>query len=235
MKEITLRKFEVGLRYLLVLIAIQAVISVLFNQQKTMLLSSVLAVVLLFVPMLFCKCFKITLPAIFQIAVLLYIFGSTYLGEVHDYFYRYSFWDDLLHSFSAFLLGYPSFALIYYLNKDKNIDAKINPFLIALFVFCFVLMISVLWEILEYGVDSEWGGNMQKARNLRDAYGMLDSHLGILDTMNDLLFNSIGAFISASIGYFYIKKQNKAKGVFWKMKAKFIAENPRLFEDADGN
>jgi hypothetical protein len=233
MKEITLRKYELGLRYLLVLISLEGVLSVLIHQNPAKLVSSILAVGLLFAPALFCRLTRIKLPAVFQMAILLYIFGSTYLGEVQDFFYRFSFWDDILHSFSALLMGYPGFALIYYLNKDKDIDNKINPSLIALFVFCFVLMISVLWEIFEYGVDSEWGGNMQKARNLVNAIGIADPRLGILDTMRDLVCNSIGAMIGAAIGYFYIKKQNRDKGVFWRMKDSFISENPRLFNETD--
>jgi hypothetical protein len=48
----------------------------------------------------------------------------------------------------------------------------------------------VLWEIFEFAGDQLFGMNMQKE--------------GLTDTMWDLIVDTLGAFVAAVFGYFYL-------------------------------
>ena len=136
----------------------------------------------------------------------------------------------MLHTVSAFLLGYIGFLLIYALNRDRNIHLRLSPFFIALFTFCFAMTVGVLWEIFEFLVDGIFGADMQKARNLEQMYGYFDTRLGLLDTMRDFIVNTLGALIVSVVGYYYSKRKMVRDNTFWKLKDEFIEENPDLFE-----
>lgn len=195
-----------------------------------MLFTSILTVVLFMLPTMMAKRAKISIPAPFQIVTLLFIFASMYLGEIHDFYNRYKWWDTLLHGSSAVILGYTGFLLIYALNKDKKMHVRLSPFFMALFSFCFALAVGALWEIFEFAVDEIFGANMQKAKNLELMYGSFDTRLGVLDTMLDLIVDTIGALAVSIAGYFHAKKKQEDDSALWKLHQQFIEENPELFE-----
>ena len=82
-----------------------------------------------------------------------------------------------------------------------------------MFSFCFAVAIGVLWEIFEFTMDNLFGLNMQKS--------------GLLDTMSDLIIDSIGAFLVSVSGFVYMKKWTVQ--IFSRLIRKFIEKNPRLF------
>ena len=228
-RSVNLKKVEVVLRYIFIIMTAGVIaVSFLTTQWET-LFSGLITLALFLLPTVFSKRTKIHIPTAFQIVILLFIFASMYLGELRDYFYRYAWWDSMLHSASAVMLAYIGFLLIFTLNKDKNINLKLSPFFISLFAFCFAMTVGVVWEIFEYAVDSFLGYNMQKARNLELIYGEFDTRLGLLDTMRDFIVNSIGALTVSIIGYCYSKRKMKNDNAFWKLKDQFVNENPDLF------
>ena len=110
----------------------------------------------------------------------------------------------------------------------------------AIVAFCFSMTIGVIWEFFEYGMDQFFGLDMQKDTviqgfssvlldptksnipvpvqditevlvNGRDLGlgGYLD--IGLIDTMNDLFVNFVGAVLFSIIGYFYVKSPGKRK------------------------
>ena len=229
-KRMTAERIEPYMRYFFILISLAAFIYNFYHAQWEVMLSAALTLFLFLLPTIFSKRTRIHIPAIFQIIILLFIFASMYLGEIHNFFYRIHWWDSMLHSISAIILGYIGFLLIYALNKDKNIHIKLSPFFIALFTFCFALAVGVIWEIFEFGADAIFGYIMQKARNLEEVYGYFDTRLGVLDTMRDFIVNTIGALIVSVIGYYYSKKKLVKDNAFWMLKDQFIEENPELFK-----
>jgi len=232
--KITASKFEVVLRYFFIAITFIAVIFYLIEREWEVVLSGLLTIVLFALPSIYSKQKKIKIPTIFQIVILLFIFASMYLGELHDFFYKYSWWDTMLHSVSAVILAYIGFLLIFTLNRDKQINIKLSPFFIALFTFCFALTVGTIWEIFEYLVDAFFGMNMQKARGLEtfiDGIKVCDTRLGVIDTMRDLIVDSLGALFVSISAYFYTKKKMLNESKFWKLKEQFIDENPDLFDN----
>lgn len=232
-KRNDMEKIVIIMRYFFLILTALAIVGSIYYRQWETLLSAFLTFILLLLPTIFSKRTKISIPTPFQVIILLFIFASMYLGEVHNFFYRIWWWDIMLHSTSAVILGYLGFILIYALNKDRNIDVKLSPFFIALFTFCFASAIGVIWEIFEFVVDSAFGVNMQKARDLERVYGYFDTRLGLIDTMRDFIVNTIGALFVSILGYYYSKKKMGSESTFVKLKDQFINENPNLFENKD--
>jgi len=226
--KITAERIEKIMRYTFIFLTLAAIIYIIVADETVeveQLSIAIYTLILFFLPSLFSKYTKIRIPPVFQIEILLFIFGSMYFGEVRHFYTKYRWWDTMLHSFSAGLLGYIGFLLAYTLNKDKNIHLRLSPFFIALFSLCFAMMIGCIWEFFEFFVDEFVGANMQKARNLG-----LDSRLGVRDTMHDLIIDFIGALLISIRGYYYSKKRD-TNAPFWKIKDQFIEDNPELFSD----
>lgn len=172
------------------------------------------------------KKYNFHLPGELQLVLIVFIYGGIFLGGVHDFYYRFWWFDSLLHAISGLGLGFIGFLIPYSLYKIEKI--KTNPFFIALFGFCFALSLGVLWEIFEFLMDELLNYNMQKARNLEIIYGQFDTRLGIIDTMYDLILDSIGAFIASIIGYLYLK--NGEFYIFDKIIKEIEKLNPKYFK-----
>jgi len=228
-------KVEMVMRFTFICMTILAIVYSIFSiDDDTVnwegITSLFIALILFILPTIFLKRTRLKIPVTFQIFFLLFIFASLYLGEMHNFYYRYTWWDSMLHSTSAIMLAYIGFLLIFTLNRDQNIHLNLSPFFIALFSFCFAVAMGALWEIFEYLVDALVGSNMQKARNLETIYGFFDTRLGVRDTMKDMIENTIGALFVSVIGYYYCKKKMIKDNTFWRLKDQFIEDNPDLFK-----
>lgn len=214
-----------------------------------------LTLVLLIMPSLIQINLKIELPTALEIIMLLFIFAAEILGEIQAYYEKIPMWDTVLHTLNGFLMAAIGFALVDILNRNKKISFQLSPAFLAIVAFCFSMTIGVIWEFFEFGMDQIFHLDMQKDTIVNTIYSvMLDpaggNHvvgvtgirdvavngealglggyldIGLLDTMEDLLVNFIGATVFSIIGYFYVK--NRGKGKFAR---RFI---PRLkSKDAD--
>lgn len=214
-----------------------------------------LTLVLLVMPSLIQINLKIELPTALEIIMLLFIFAAEILGEIQAYYEKIPMWDTVLHTLNGFLMAAIGFALVDILNRNKKISFQLSPAFLAIVAFCFSMTIGVIWEFFEFGMDQIFHLDMQKDTIVNTIYSvMLDpaggNHvvgvtgirdvavngeslglggyldIGLLDTMEDLLVNFIGATVFSIIGYFYVK--NRGKGKFAR---RFI---PRLkTKDAD--
>lgn len=214
-----------------------------------------LTLVLLIMPSLIQINLKIELPTALEIIMLLFIFAAEILGEIQAYYEKIPMWDTVLHTLNGFLMAAIGFALVDILNRNKKISFQLSPAFLAVVAFCFSMTIGVIWEFFEFGMDQIFHLDMQKDTIVNTIYSvMLDpaggNHvvgvtgirdvavngeslglggyldIGLLDTMEDLLVNFVGATVFSIIGYFYVK--NRGKGKFAR---RFI---PRLkAKDAD--
>ena len=180
-----------------------------------MLLQCLLGIVAMNLPSFLYKKFHVTIPSNTIIAYLIFLYAAIVLGEVRSFYYRFEHWDTVLHAFSAGMLGSLGFDVVNFLNKSDTIKLQLSPFFVALFAFCFAISIGVLWEIYEFSFDGILGLNMQKFR-LEDGTDLI-GRLALVDTMDDLIIDCIGAFATSTIGYFgllhYKKLENKDKEV----------------------
>ncbi len=186
---------------------VTAIISAI-TENWIMCFFSLLALILSFLPILIEKRFDIDIPIELELIILIFIYASIFLGEAHNYYYKYHWWDLMLHTLSAIVLGLLGFIFVYALNKDMNVSLKLNPFFISLFSFSFALSVGTLWEIFEFFMDYFLGFNMQKS--------------GLVDTMTDLMVDAIGALVISFLGYYYSKKIDKS--ILKKLYQKFKKE-----------
>lgn len=167
--------------------------------------------VLSLTPVLVARLADIKVPASFVVAVVMFVGGTLFLGEVLDFYERFWWWDIAMHGGSAVAFGLIGFVLVFMMFQGDRFAAP--PFAMAIFAFAFALAIGTLWEVFEFSMDHLFGLNMQKS--------------GLMDTMGDLVVNSVGALIGAGSGYVYLKEREH--GGLTGLIDEFVRRNPRLF------
>lgn len=177
-------------------------------------------IVITLLPSILGRRFHVRIPAEFELLTVLFVFASLFLGEVHGYYVRFWWWDVVLHTGSGFLLGILGFLLVYVLNERPEAELSMRPRFIALFAFMFAVGMGALWEIFEFAMDQSFGLNMQKS--------------GLVDTMWDLIVDTIGAAIIALLGWGYLSTAG-SDSFLERWISRFVEQNPRLFRDGDGD
>ncbi len=193
-----------------------------------------LVLVLFLLPTVLERTLRIDIPNTLEILILLFIFAAEILGELQSYYIHFPYWDTILHTLNGFVCAAFGFSLVDILCRNKKEKFNLSPLYMALVAFCFSMTVGVMWEFFEYGIDLLAHTDMQKDTVINTLYtvaldptatntvitvndiqsvtvngtdlglgGYLD--IGLIDTMNDLLVNFIGAVIFSFIGFFYIK------------------------------
>lgn len=197
-----------------------------------------LTLLLLLVPAFIQMEFKIELPTTLEIIILLFIFAAEILGEIFRFYLIFPFWDTMLHTMNGFLAAAVGFSLINLLNRDKNLEFHLSPVFVCLVAFCFSMTIGVLWEFCEFSMDKYLGKDTQKDTIVHEIRSVdlnpegknvpyvienittttvngqpleIDGYLdiGLIDTMEDLWVNFLGAAAFCFAGYFYLANDQK--------------------------
>lgn len=199
-----------------------------------------LTLLLLIVPSLLQITFKVELPTTLEIIILVFIFAAEILGEINEFYLVFPFWDTALHTLNGFLAAAIGFSLVDLLNRSERTLFNLSPLFTAIVAFCFSMTIGVLWEFFEFGMDQLAGYDMQKdtvihvirsvsldpaghnvpyeIKNITDTAvngqelglgGYLD--IGLIDTMQDLIVNFVGASVFSVLGFFYVRNRGKGK------------------------
>ncbi|NLV98574.1 MAG: hypothetical protein GX034_02130 [Clostridiaceae bacterium] len=172
-----------------------------------MLVSCIGGLIVMALPALIEKKFKIIIPDGLTIAYFIFLFAGVFLGEVRNYFHVFKYWDVLLHSFSGAMLAVLGVKLISVLNSWERLDLHLSPFFVVLFGFCFAVTVGVIWEIYEYSADTLLGMNMQKY--MTESGQLLIGQEALRDTMEDFIVNVISA-LAVSVGAFFsVRKKQR--------------------------
>lgn len=202
----------------------------------------VLTLLLLVMPSLIQITFRVELPTTLEIIILVFIFAAEILGEISEFYLMFPFWDTVLHTLNGFLAAAIGFSMVDLLNRSERTKFNLSPLFMAIVAFCFSMTIGVVWEFFEFGMDQLAGYDMQKdtvlhtirsvtldpeGRNVPYVIsgitetavngqelgvgGYLD--IGLIDTMQDLIVNFIGALIFSVFGFFYVKSRGKSRVV----------------------
>lgn len=207
----TVDKLHLGLATLIILSLVVAIIISIVQVDYWLLFISIAALILSLSPTLFEWRYKIDIPEELEIATIVFVYASLFLGEAQGFYTLFWWWDLALHTGSAIALGFIGFIIMFVLYKRNKIEA--SSFILAVFSFSFALAIGALWEIFEFNVDFFFGTNMQKS--------------GLIDTMLDLIVAAAGALIASVLGYFYMR--GKKTQIIDRMIGKFVRNNPGLF------
>jgi hypothetical protein len=126
--------------------------------------------------------------------------------------------------------------MVSLLNNNDRLTFDLSPFYLALAAFCFSMTIGVLWEFFEFGMDTFFHTDMQKDTVVHAIYsvaldptntnkvvavtGITDAavngsslglggylDIGLIDTMQDLLVNFIGAAVFSIAGVLLFQGQ----------------------------
>ena len=196
-----------------------------------------LTLVLLIVPSFLQVALRIELPTMLEITMLIFIFAAEILGEIFNFYSIFPFWDTVLHTLNGFLAAAIGLSLVRLLNKSDRLLIYLSPLFTSIVAFCFSMTIGVFWEFFEFSMDRFLGFDMQKdtvihtissvmlnptgendpvvMENISDVTvsghdlglgGYLD--IGLIDTMQDLFVNFIGALVFSVLGYFFVKNKN---------------------------
>ncbi|MGC1274213.1 MAG: hypothetical protein WBC44_10940 [Planctomycetaceae bacterium] len=168
------------------------------------------------VPAFLGRRYKIVIPPEFQLIAAAFVFLSLFLGSAFDLYYKYWWWDVVLHTSSGFLLGIVGFVALFLLNGTDRLPEGMQPSFLCFFGVTFAVTLGVLWEVFEYACDVAV-----------PAVNMQSGETGVVDTMHDLIVDTLGAVIVALMGYAYLKTGRYsfiADGV-----QGFVRKNPRLF------
>lgn len=208
----------------------------IFNRNYENVFLCVLTLLLLIVPSFVQMTFRVELPITLEIIILCFIFAAEILGEISHFYLIFPFWDTLLHTLNGFLAAAIGFSLVNLLNQTENIQFKLSPLFVAIVAFCFSMTIGVVWEFFEYSMDTFFAMDTQKDTIIHTIHSvslnpqgtmtslnniskvMVDGQLlningyldiGLIDTMEDLIVNFIGAFTFSVLGFLYIKNPRK--------------------------
>ena len=221
--------------FVLRLLVIVMMVLQLLNRNYENVFLCALTLLLLVIPSFVQVTFKVELPTTLEIIILLFIFAAEILGEISEFYLMFPFWDTVLHTMNGFLAAAIGFSLVDLLNRSERTVFNLSPLFTAIVAFCFSMTIGVLWEFFEFGMDLIGGYDMQKDTMIRSVTldpagrnvpyvldgitetavngkelglgGYLD--IGLIDTMEDLIVNFIGAFLFSVIVFFYVKNRGK--------------------------
>ena len=227
-----------------VLVIIMAVIQVL-NQNYENVFLCILTLFLLILPSAAQVTMRIELPTVLESIILIFIFAAEILGEISEFYLLFPFWDTMLHTMNGFLAAAIGFSMVDLLNRSDKVLFQLSPMFTAIVALCFSMTIGVVWEFFEFAMDQLGGLDMQKDTVIHTISSvMLNSQgknvpvvisgiqevmvngqelglggyldIGLLDTMEDLIVNFIGAVVFSVFGYFYVKNRGKGNLV-WRL------------------
>jgi hypothetical protein len=165
-------------------------------------------------PAVMAERFQLQIPVYFYAGIVLFLFGTVFLGEAFDFYDRVWWWDIALHGLSAVGFGIVGVVLTLLMFEGNRYAAP--AYAVAGIAFSFAVTIGAIWEIFEFGMDQIFGLNMQKS--------------GLTDTMTDLMVDCAGAALGAASGYAFLR--GRSRYGLSGMIAEFISRNRRYFRRA---
>jgi len=177
---------------------------------------TVLVIALTLLPAFVGRRYRVVIPPEFQFISALFVVLTLFLGSAADFYYKYWWWDIVLHTGSGVLLGIIGFLAVFLLNHTDRIPKGITPFFLCVFAVTFAVTLGVIWEIFEYAVDC-----------ISPATNMQSRETGVVDTMQDLIVDTLGAVVVAVAGWAHLRTGRYS--IISGALARFIHLNPRLF------
>lgn len=216
------------LRSLVLLVLIRQIIM----QNYENIFVCLLTLLLLLVPSFIQLTFKIELPIFLEILILIFIYAAEILGEIDNYYFSIPYWDTILHTINGFVCAAVGFSMVSLLHKSEKVRFFVSPIFLAIVSFTFSMTIGVLWEFFEFSMDQFFGMDTQKDTIITEIHStgveqqllpftIEDAHkitidgqtiseigyvdIGLIDTMEDLFVNFIGALLFSVFSYFYAR------------------------------
>lgn len=179
-----------------------AIFNAFFYETWHILFINLLLLGLILLPSLVQKSYKIYIPGEFELAILLFVFISFFLGEIRGL---------IIQIFLGVTLGFIGFMTIFIIYSNNKI--KTNYFFVAIFSFSFALTLGVIFELSKYFIKLFLGYEFDVSN--------------YIFTMQSLSLVAIGALVASTIGYSYMISNRKNVLTFFIKR--FVKKNPNLF------
>lgn len=194
---------------MLIFIEISMLVSLVssFIEHKSMLYiaETIAGILLALAPVIASSLFRFNLPKFLNAFYLLFIYGSVYLGTLL-HFYSVPYWDKGLHLISGALLASFGFSL-YGMLVPKHLREHMPAGFLVLYALSFAIFCGVCWEFYEFTCDGLFGMNLQ--RYASSAGKAFVGRVALMDTMGDLIADTIGAGLLCIYAYFNIKRSSQ--------------------------
>lgn len=142
---------------------------------------------ILVLPVLFEKKIAITLPFGTKSAIAAALFLHV-AGGINRWYWKFMpFYDKLAHGVSALALGLLIFSFFLVLDYW---EIRVRPSRILLWMFILVFLFGLCWEVGEYYIDVL----------VQSSYNN-----GVIDSILDIVSNTIGAIIAIAVAARYLK------------------------------
>ena len=138
-------------------------------------------------PTIIRKDLNLVLPVELNFWIVLALFLHV-LGSFSGFYDNLPGWDHLTHAMSASLIAALGFVVVVAIDKYADSIYLPRTFL-ALFIIMFTVAVGVIWETVEYLIDSLTASRLQYS---------------LSDTMRDLMFDTIGGLLTAAAGAYYL-------------------------------
>jgi len=220
---------ELILRWLFTLLSVWAGIGFYRSGDKVSLASAALSVLLFQIPPVIGKILRLQIPVAFRYIWFVFILAAMYLGEIHSFFYRFLWWDDMLHTCTAMLVAYAAMLVILSSTRDNCGQIAARPLFLFFSVLAFTMAFGAVWELFEFSADQLLGVNMLKGRDSTLPGSVYDYGRALINTMQDLSLDLLGAFIVALLASLNLKRGRLLSSVFGLPLRQFRQANPRFF------
>ena len=211
------RSLYLVLTSLLQALLVIGLILFLFRRNWENAFLTLIVILLTLVPAFLLHRYRVIIPPEFQLISALFVFLLLFLGSALDFYYKFWWWDMVLHTASGFLLGIIGFITLYVLNGTDRLPHEMKPAFRCFFGFTFAVTLGVLWEIFEFAMDRLWPALDMQSTVIGN---------GVVDTMKDLIVDTVGAMVVALMGYAYLKT-GRYSFIGDGVRA-FLRRNPRL-------
>jgi hypothetical protein len=152
-----------------------------------------ISMALLLVPVLVEKKISITLPFGTKSAVALALFLHI-AGGINRWYWKFMpYYDKLAHGVSALALGLLIFSFFLVLDYW---EIRVRPSRILIWIFILVFLFGLSWEVGEYYIDVL----------VQSSYNN-----GIIDSILDMVSNTIGAVVVIAIAAHYLRSLPEGK------------------------
>lgn len=160
-----------------------------YQQDMRWFYAGIISLILTTSPFIFKKKTGLPFPPVLSLWISIAFFFHVF-GGVMGYYDDIWWWDILTHTFSASILTFLAFVVLWaFQSSSELIDIPLN--FIPVILVLFILSISVPWETYEFLADHFLGTEMQ---------------YGLSDTVNDMILNVLGASVSGILGIFLFRE-----------------------------
>ncbi len=146
---------------LYILVIISMIIQLIIGNFQNALYC-ILALILFLIPYIIDKKTRISLPNTLEIIILFFIFSTTILGEIRNFYTTFPHWDTMMHTLSGIICAVIGFSLVNILNDSNRSFMRLSPVFVCLVAFCFSMTVGILWEFFEFVGDFYFNKDMQK-------------------------------------------------------------------------